>query len=101
MHLGRLARCWEEVVGPVLARETAPRALDEGGLLVAASSAAWGTQVRFLADEIRRRANRELGSDQVRKVRVVVSSRGRDPLRGNDFGRPGGDPGSRGRGASG
>jgi predicted nucleic acid-binding Zn ribbon protein len=97
--LGRLARAWPQVVGEELARQTTPRALDEGGLLVAASSAAWGSQVRFLAREIRRRANEALGSDEVRKVRVTVGGGSWKPLRhkGNEAaeegtGGPGGDP---------
>jgi predicted nucleic acid-binding Zn ribbon protein len=97
MALGRLARAWPQVVGEELARQTTPRALDEGGLLVAASSAAWGSQVRFLAPEIRRRANEALGSEEVRKVRVTVGGESWKPLgrRGNRGvdGAPGG-PGS-------
>lgn len=81
MALGRLVRAWEDVVGPRLARETRPLALDEGGLVVAASSAAWGSQVRFLAQEVRRGANRALGSEEVRSVRVVVAAMPPDALR--------------------
>ena len=70
--LGRLIRSWERVVGPALARETAPVSLSGGGLVVAASSPAWAVQARFLVAEIARSANRELGRDDVRSVRVVV-----------------------------
>lgn len=70
--LGRLTRSWEQVVGPALARETAPVGLSEGLLVVAASSPAWAAQARFLVAEIGRAANRELGRDDVRSVRVVV-----------------------------
>lgn len=80
LSLGRLVRAWEDVVGPALARETAPLGLDEGGLVVAASTAAWAAQVRFLAEEIRRRANDALGSEDIRAVRVIVRSDGRKPL---------------------
>jgi predicted nucleic acid-binding Zn ribbon protein len=72
LALGRLARAWEDVVGPRLARETAPASLDEGGLVVAVSSGAWGAQVRFLTREIRQRANQVLGTEEIRAVRVVV-----------------------------
>jgi predicted nucleic acid-binding Zn ribbon protein len=99
--LGRLARAWPQVVGEQLARQTSPRALDQGGLLVAASSAAWGSQVRFLAPEIRKKANEALGAEEVRTVRVTVSSEARNRLSRNDFG---GDPGpseGRRRGGSG
>ncbi len=72
LALGRLARSWEEVVGARLAQETAPSRLDEGGLMITVSNAGWGAQVRFLAQEIRRRANEVLGSDEIRAVRIVV-----------------------------
>jgi predicted nucleic acid-binding Zn ribbon protein len=84
LSLGRLARSWEEVVGPRLAQETAPVSLERGALVVSASSAAWGAQVRFLAKDISGKANETLGSDEVRSVRVLVSSdagRTRKPLR--------------------
>jgi predicted nucleic acid-binding Zn ribbon protein len=80
LSLGRLARSWEEVVGAKLARETSPKSLEGGILLVAASSAAWGAQVRFLAEEVARRANETLGAEEVRSVRVMVSTAaGEDP----------------------
>jgi hypothetical protein len=72
LPIGRLASSWEEVVGARLASESAPVSFDGGILVVAASSGAWGAQVRFLAEEVRRRANEALGSEQVAKVRVVV-----------------------------
>lgn len=74
LSLGRLARSWEEVVGPRLAKETAPVSLEGGALVVSASSAAWGAQVRFLAQDLAGKANETLGADEVRSVRVVVSS---------------------------
>jgi hypothetical protein len=84
--LGRLARAWPQVVGAQLARQTVPQALDEGGLLVSASSAAWGSQVRFLAAEIAAKANMALGADEVRTVRVMVASERPERLRRNRFG---------------
>lgn len=81
LALGRLARSWDVVVGAPLARETEPLSLDQGGLLVSVSSGAWGAQVRFLAPEIRRRANEVLGAPEVRVVRVTV---GRKEHRGRD-----------------
>jgi predicted nucleic acid-binding Zn ribbon protein len=86
VSLGRLVRRWEEVVGPDLARETRPWALEGGALVVAASSAAWGAQVRFLAEEIRRRANETLRADAVRSVRVMVRHEDRKSLRRNASG---------------
>jgi predicted nucleic acid-binding Zn ribbon protein len=77
---GRLAAEWGTVVGPRLGAESAPMSLDGGVLVVAASSGPWGAQVRFMIDEIRRRANERLGSDVVSKVRVVVRSDPRKPV---------------------
>ena len=77
LALGRLARSWDEVVGAALARETEPLSLDHGGLVVSVSSGAWGAQVRFLAHDIRRRANEVLGAQEVRTVRVTVGRKER------------------------
>jgi hypothetical protein len=80
LPIGTLASSWEGVVGPRLARESAPVSLDGGVLVVAASTGPWGAQVRFLADEVRRRANEALGSDAVSTVRVVVRPEPRNGL---------------------
>ncbi len=86
LSLGKLVRSWDEVMGPRLARETAPVALDGGALVVAASTAAWGAQVRFLAREVAHRANETLGAEEVTTVRVTVSSEARKALRRNGSG---------------
>jgi predicted nucleic acid-binding Zn ribbon protein len=74
--VGRLAGEWAEVVGERLAEETAPARLEAGTLTVSASSGAWGAQVQFLSEDLRRGANRALGSDVVKRVRVVVQQEG-------------------------
>ena len=79
-HVGRLASRWETIVGEKLASETSPLRLESGVLVVAASTAAWAAQVRFLAEEIRRRADLELGSELVQRVRVTVGHRAAKPL---------------------
>lgn len=72
MRLGRLAKVWPEVVGERLAAECRPVRLEAGNLTVAASSGPWGVQVKFLAGEIQKGANRALGGDPVARVAVVV-----------------------------
>jgi len=93
--LGRLVRSWERVVGPRLAEETTPWELGSGELVVAASTPGWAAQLRFLAADLRRRANEELGADRVSSVRVIVrpaaGSKGSEPLRRNDSGMSSGD----------
>jgi hypothetical protein len=81
MAVGRLVRSWETVAGSRLAAQTEPVGLEGGTLLVAASGSAWASQVKFLAREIASRASAELGSNDVRNVRVVVRPGAGKPLR--------------------
>ena len=46
---------WEEAVGPAVAAHVRPVRLERGTLLVEVDDPAWATQVRFLADDVRRR----------------------------------------------
>jgi hypothetical protein len=54
--------------------------LESGVLVVAASDGPWGAQVRFLASEIRNKANAALGSKEVTRVHVVVRAEPRKGL---------------------
>jgi predicted nucleic acid-binding Zn ribbon protein len=76
--LGRLVRRWDAVVGPELARQTTPRGLRDGVLVVASGSQPW-------AAEIARAANAEVGSQAVREVRVVVDPATPKRLRDKGF----------------
>jgi len=70
---GVLGREWPSVVGERLAVETEPLGLDDRGtLLVRASTAAWGAQITFLSKAIAEAANKVVGGDRVRSVRVLV-----------------------------
>ncbi len=80
LAVGRLAGGWEAIVGPRLAAESAPVSLDAGVLVIAASSGPWGAQARFLGEEIRKKVNATLGSEEVRKVQVVVRPEPRKAL---------------------
>ena len=46
---------WEDAVGPTVAANVRPVRLEHGTLLVEVDDPAWATQVRFLADDVRRR----------------------------------------------
>jgi hypothetical protein len=72
--LADLARRWPELVGERLGEATAPVSLEGGCLVVAATDGPWGSQARYLAEEIRRRADEALGGGAVTTVRVVVRS---------------------------
>lgn len=72
---------WEAIVGEELARRCEPVRLAGGRLVVRAESATWATQVRYLVEEIRHRANHELRPGLVKSVEVVVGG-----LRGGSAG---------------
>ena len=74
--LGRLARQWAEVVGNRLADESRPAALEDRVLTVKVSTAAWATQIGFLAEEVARRSNEVVGRPLVESVRVLVEAPG-------------------------
>lgn len=67
-----LAASWKLVVGERLAAETAPAALENGTLTIRATNGPWGAQARFLGEQIRLNANRALGSEDIRVVRVMI-----------------------------
>jgi predicted nucleic acid-binding Zn ribbon protein len=45
---------WEDAVGAAVAANVRPVRLEQGTLLVEVEDPAWATQVRFLADDMRR-----------------------------------------------
>ncbi|HEX2049006.1 MAG TPA: DUF721 domain-containing protein [Actinomycetota bacterium] len=67
---GRLWAAWRDVVGPEIARRAEPTSLRDGVLRVRAESPAWATEIGYLADEIRRRADEVVGRGTVVEVRV-------------------------------
>lgn len=77
MVLGDLARRWSEVVGDRLAEESRPSGLEGDVLTVKATSAAWATQIGFLAEEVARRSNDLFGRPVVGSVKVLVDSEAR------------------------
>ena len=78
MPIATLARRWPELVGERLARATQPASLEGGVLLVRASDGPWGAQARYLAEQIRERADAALGTGSVKAVRIVVGSGARE-----------------------
>lgn len=61
---------WAELVGPELAAHCTPERYDQGQLEVLADSTAWATQLRYLAPDLVRRLNAELGHGVVTAVVV-------------------------------
>jgi hypothetical protein len=88
---GKLWARWREIVGPDVAAHARPSSLRDGVLRVRADSPAWATEIGYLGDEIRRRANDVAAREIVTEVRVWTGpSRGdaTDPAppRASDFG---------------
>lgn len=84
---GRVWSTWTDIVGPSVAAHAEPTSLRDGVLRVRADSPAWATEIGYLADEIRRRANAVTGASLVAEVRVWTGPR---PSGGPSVGRTGG-----------
>ncbi|HYO61831.1 MAG TPA: DUF721 domain-containing protein [Actinomycetota bacterium] len=72
---GRVWSAWKEIVGPAVAAHAEPTSLREGVLRVRADSPAWATEIGYLADDIRSRANAVTGRALVSEVRVWTGPR--------------------------
>ena len=70
---------WPEIVGAEMAAHTKPDRLDGGELVVIADSTAWATQVRWLAKDLIRTLNAELGRGTVSTVKIRGPEQPRRP----------------------
>jgi predicted nucleic acid-binding Zn ribbon protein len=70
VETGKLWARWGEIVGPDVAAHAQPSSLREGILRVRADTPAWATEVGYLGEEIRRRANDVVGRAIVTEVRI-------------------------------
>jgi predicted nucleic acid-binding Zn ribbon protein len=70
MESAALWRRWAEVVGEDIAAHAEPTSLRDGVLRIRTESPAWATELGYLADEIKRRADEVVGRGVVREVRV-------------------------------
>ena len=61
---------WRDIVGQDIAAHAEPSSLRGGLLRVRTDSPAWATEIGYLTDEIRNRANETVGRELVREVRV-------------------------------
>ena len=93
VETGKLWARWREIVGPDVAAHARPSSLRDGVLRVRADSPAWATEIGYLGDEIRRRANDVAAREIVTEVRVWTGPSRDDtpdpvPTRAPDFGPP-------------
>jgi predicted nucleic acid-binding Zn ribbon protein len=61
---------WRAIVGDDIAAHAEPSSLRGGLLRVRTDSPAWATEIGYLADEIRKKANETVGRELVTEVRV-------------------------------
>lgn len=71
-RVGVLWRRWTEIVGDDVAAHAQPSSLRRGVLRIRADSPGWANEIKYLADEIRRRANEVAGAEVVTEVRLWV-----------------------------
>lgn len=75
MESARLFSAWEAIVGPEVGAKCRPTALKNGILKVRTASAAWASEFRYLAPEMIKRVNKELGADIVKEIKPWVDTR--------------------------
>jgi predicted nucleic acid-binding Zn ribbon protein len=74
--LTTLTEHWPEIVGPAIAAHARVGAVRDGVLTVVVEAAAWATQLRYLENDVIRRAAETVGEGVVRGVRVRVEGPG-------------------------
>ena len=75
--LGRVAGCWENVVGPEVARQVRPQLVRDGELVVSVDHPAWATELELAGSAVLSRLAEELGDVAPKRlsVRVMPGSR--------------------------
>jgi hypothetical protein len=61
---------WNEIVGATVVEHARPSSLKGGVLRIVAESSVWATEISYLAEEIKSRANEVAGAPVVSEVRV-------------------------------
>lgn len=76
--LGRVASCWEEIVGPAVARQVRPQLVRDGELVVSVDHPAWATELELVGSAVLSRLSEALGDVAPKRlsVRVVPGSHG-------------------------
>jgi len=65
---------WRDMVGLQIARQAQPEALKDGVLVVRVQNSVWLSHLRFLAEELREKLNREIPSAPIREIRFRLGS---------------------------
>jgi predicted nucleic acid-binding Zn ribbon protein len=70
IEAGRIFAAWDEMVGPEIARHVRPRVLKDGVLGVRTDSAAWASELRYLAPQLMKQINAFVGRAVVSDLRI-------------------------------
>lgn len=70
--LGRVAGCWEEVVGPEIARQVHPRLVRGRELVVSVDHPAWATELELAGSAVLSRLAERLGETAPQRLSVRV-----------------------------
>jgi predicted nucleic acid-binding Zn ribbon protein len=65
---------WRDIVGLQIARQAQPESLKDGVLVVRVQNSVWLSHLRFLAEELRAKLNREIPSAPIREIRFRLGS---------------------------
>ncbi|MDO5662136.1 MAG: DciA family protein, partial [Brachybacterium sp.] len=68
---GKVLEDWEEIVGDQIAAHCSPVTLDEGVLVISASSSAWASQMRMLSSQIITRIHEHVGREVISELKVT------------------------------
>jgi predicted nucleic acid-binding Zn ribbon protein len=68
----RIWKVWDEVVGPVIARNAQPLRIKDRHLKVRVSDPIWYQELQFMEENIREKLNEKLGRKAVEKVEFNV-----------------------------
>lgn len=89
MQSARLFSKWAEIVGADVAARARPVSLKDGLLRIKTDSAIWAAEFRYLAPEVIKRVNIELGAPLVKEIKVWVNpDRDRQEKQDRDFEKP-------------
>lgn len=72
----RLWRFWDQVVGPVFAKDCEPVGFQRGRLFIWVKSSARLQEFRFFEDDFRVKINAYLGTEWVKSVRFTLDRKG-------------------------
>jgi predicted nucleic acid-binding Zn ribbon protein len=65
---------WRDIVGIQIARQAQPESFKDGVLVVRVQNSVWLSHLRFLAEELREKLNREIPSAPIEEIRFRLGS---------------------------